>query len=158
MQHSVYLSLGSNIRPHENIPRALKAISEKLTLLQVSSAWVTKAVGTNGPDFLNLAVHVLTELDQPELKEEILGRIEDDLGRIRSADKYAPRTIDIDIILFDDQVIDSNLWKLDYLILPFSELIPDFLLPANGKPLIELAAEIRSRSSAIKLAKIPNSN
>ena len=128
MQHSVYLSLGSNICPYENIPRALEAISEKLTLLQVSSAWITKAVGTNGPDFLNLAVHVLTELDQNELKENILTSIEDDLGRIRTADKNAPRTIDLDIILFDDQVIDPNLWKLDYLILPISELIPNFIV------------------------------
>jgi len=158
MQHSVYLSLGSNIRPHENIPKALKVISEKLTLLQVSSAWITKAVGTNGPDFVNLAVHILTELDQVELKEEILIRIEDDLGRIRTADKNAPRPIDLDIILFDDQVIDSNLWKLDYLILPFSELIPHFSPSPAGKPLIEQATEIRSRSSATKLAQFPNSN
>lgn len=158
MQHSAYLSLGSNIRPQENIPKALKDISENLTLLQVSSAWITKAVGTNGPDFINLAVHVLTEMDQNELKENILTSIEDDLGRIRTADKNAPRTIDLDIIIFDDHVIDSNLWKLDYLILPFSELIPSFSLSPNSKTLIELAAEIRSNSSATRLDQFPTLN
>ncbi len=156
MQHSAYLSLGSNIHPQENIPRALKGISENLTLLQVSSAWITNAVGTNGPDFINLAVHISTDLDQNALKENILTCIEDDLGRIRTADKNAPRTIDLDIIIFDDNVIDSNLWKLDYLILPFSELIPDYSPFPDGKPLIELATEIRSRSSATKLERFPN--
>jgi len=156
MQHSAYLSLGSNIQPHINIPKALKMLSEQLTLLEVSSAWHTKAVGTSGPDFVNLAAHVLTYFDLKDLKRNVLYKIETDLGRVRTLDKFAPRPIDLDITLFDGNLLDANLCNLDYLILPLSELLPLFVYPPCGKTLRNLAGEIRAGSSAATLDEFPD--
>ncbi len=156
MLHSVYLSLGSNIRPQENIPRALQQLSGQLSLLETSSAWHTKAIGTTGPDFVNMAVHIQTELSLYALKDDVLCKIEEGLGRVRTDNKYAPRPIDIDITLFDGEVIDSNLNHLDYLILPLSELLPDFSPTPGGITMQELATSVRTESLAVQLPHFPD--
>jgi len=156
MQHSAYLSIGSNIYPRENIPKALRFLSARLSILHLSSAWCTEAVGTSGPDFVNMAVHVETSCRLPNLKQDILYGIEDTLGRVRSTDKYAPRPIDLDIVIFDGKVIDPNLSQLDYLILPLSELLPDFSPTSDGQTMTDLANKIKARSTASKLEPFPD--
>lgn len=64
---------------------------------------------------MNTAAWISTPLSAEELKTQVISVIENRLGRVRTADKYAPRTIDLDIILFDEQVIDDNLWTRDFL-------------------------------------------
>jgi len=157
MQHSAYLSLGSNIQPQKNIPMALKLMSELLTLVEVSSAWRTKAVGSSGPDFVNLAAHVLTDLDLSSLKDDVLYHIELRLGRVRTEDKFAPRPIDLDISIFDGEVIDPNTFKYNYLVLPLAELLPGLSLMSDGATLKDLAGELITRSSATRLADFPDS-
>ena len=155
MDHSVYLSLGSNINPRENIPQALRMLRSKTSLLQVSSAWCSKAVGTAGPDFVNLAVLLQTKYTREELKGKILYSIEDQLGRKRTADKFAPRTIDLDIIVFDGDLIDENLAHLAYLILPFSELLPGYFPPGSERSLREIAQDLEKSSSVRKISDFP---
>ena len=155
MQHSVYLSLGSNIKPEINIPKALRKLEEKLTLAEVSAAWCTRAIGTKGPDFVNLAVHIFTIFEESILKEEILCGIERQMGRIRTEDKFAPRPIDIDIILFDNQLLDENLASMSYLLLPFSELLPDFTPPTSVSTLKELSQNPDVLISAKRLQDFP---
>ncbi len=110
-QHLVCLSLGSNIAPADNLKQALELLRRELTVLAVSRAWRTPAVGSQGPDFLNAAVLVHAPQPASQLKSQVLRDIEARLGRIRGEDKYAPRTIDIDIVVDGERVVDPELWK-----------------------------------------------
>lgn len=147
--HPVCLLLGSNIRPEINLKQAVIMLNQHLPLAHVSSVWETTAVGSDGPNFLNAAVLVTTSLDVKNLKAQVLRPIETHLGRVRSADKYAPRTIDIDPILFDGEQLDDNLVKFAYVAVPAAELLPHFQLK-SGEYLKDAALRL-FRSQAIHL-------
>ena len=124
--HIACLMLGSNIRPEENLQQALSLLREQVSIQKISSVWKTLAVGSPGPDFLNAAILVQTDLDADELKDSVLRPLETKLGRVRVEDKNAPRTIDLDIIIFDDILLEDDLWHQAYLAVPISELLPDY--------------------------------
>ena len=136
--HQACISIGSNIHPVENLQKAVPLLREQVGKLQLSACYETQAVGSPGPNFLNLAVCLLTPLDAPALKKFVLAPIEQQLGRVRSSDKNAPRTIDLDIIVFDHQVVDAELWRRVYLALPVSELLPDLRHPETSSQLQRL--------------------
>ena len=99
----VFVALGSNIEPERNLREAVRLLASRCRLLAVSAVYQTQPVGkTDQPDFLNAAALIETELGAAELKTRVLQDIERALGRVRSADKNAPRTIDLDITLFND--------------------------------------------------------
>jgi len=141
--HQAYLSLGSNIQPEINLPKAIDLLSKRGTILKVSSVWETEAVGSNGPNFLNACVLFSTPLTYPELKDQITRPIEDLLGRKRTEDKNAPRTIDIDIVLFDDQSRNDKYWTLAFVVIPLAEIYPGFRNPLAHEPLTETATGLR---------------
>lgn len=68
---------------------------------------------------------------------------------MRTADKYAPRTIDLDLTLFDEQVLDDELWRRVYMALIFSELLPDLRNPLTGETLVETAQRLRGQHLAL---------
>ncbi len=148
--HEVSLLVGSNIAPEKNLTRAIQLLDEVFPIEKVSSVWETPAVGSSGPDFLNLAVLVRTSLDPQALKDQILRPIEARLGRVRTPDKFAPRTVDIDIITYDGQLLDENLWKYAYRAVPVSELLPWFHSEKSGETLHEAARRL-SHTTPIKL-------
>lgn len=125
-EHRIYLGLGSNIDPVENISRAIELLTRSVTIQAMSSTWETPAVGSPGPNYLNLAIEVNSALAPDELKEKVLRKIESQLGRQRSSDKNAPRTIDIDILIADGKQIEPALCQHAYLAVPLAELIPNF--------------------------------
>jgi 2-amino-4-hydroxy-6-hydroxymethyldihydropteridine diphosphokinase len=141
--HLAYLSIGSNIEPLRNIPRAIALLREHSPGLALSARYETKAVGNAGPNFINLAVCLTTPLDAAALKRDVLAPIEKALGRVRTADKYAPRTIDLDITLFDGQVVDQELWKRFHLAAPLAELLPGFKNPQTGETLEAVALRLK---------------
>jgi 2-amino-4-hydroxy-6-hydroxymethyldihydropteridine diphosphokinase len=155
----VYLIVGSNINPESNIRLALEYLCAVpgINIIRISSIWKTRPVGTRSDDFLNLAIHLESTMNEVELKELILCEIEEKMGRIRVEDKFAPRPIDLDIVIFDGQILDQNLFKHDYLILPFSELLPQLESPTHGITLKVLAATIKPFSTAqtVPIPKIP---
>ena len=120
------LLLGSNIDPEKNIPLALHSLRQSplIQVEQISSIWQTAAVGSEGADFLNVAVKVLVNCEYDCLKQMILSEIEKELGRVRTEDKNAPRTIDLDVVVYNQRMMDDNLFEWDHLILPVSELMP----------------------------------
>ena len=126
-KHMVYLGLGSNIQPETYLPRAIDCLKKMLKVVQVSSIWQTRAVGSEGPDFLNAVIGISTELKPEELKEQVAQKIEDELGRVRTEDKYAPRTIDIDLLVYDTQIIDEEIWEYAHLAVPLAELLPELM-------------------------------
>jgi 2-amino-4-hydroxy-6-hydroxymethyldihydropteridine diphosphokinase len=136
------LLLGSNIDPEVNIPRAVALLNLRLEVEDVSQVWFSPAVSSHGPDFLNAAVLVRTDLQPGALKQQVLRAVEDRLGRVRSADKYAPRPIDIDIVAWDCQVTDPDVWAYAHAALPVSEVLPCEAVSAAGEPLAQVARRL----------------
>src|SRR5258707_8920278 len=100
--HLAYLNLGSNIQPETNLPKAVKLLSEYGEILQVSKVWESEPIGTKGSNYLNACLLFKSSFNQTELKTIVIHPIEVRLGRKRSSDKFAPRPMDIDIVLFDN--------------------------------------------------------
>lgn len=138
--HRVCLLLGSNIRPEENLPRAVELLAGRIQLLACSHAWQTSAVGSPGPDFLNAALLAQTTLPARALKQQILRPVEAQLGRVRTSDKNAPRTLDVDIVAWDGRVSDSDLWQRVHMAVPVAELLPGLM--HAGEPLHTVAARL----------------
>ena len=130
--HLACLLAGSNIHPEQYLPLAIEQLQKLMTLLRVSRVWESAPVGTAGPNFLNAAILAQTPLDQNDLKTGIIAPLEAKLGRVRTPDKNAPRTIDLDIILYDGQVIDLPLWRFAHRAVPVAELLPDLRSEAGG--------------------------
>jgi 2-amino-4-hydroxy-6-hydroxymethyldihydropteridine diphosphokinase len=148
-KYQACLLLGSNIRPEDHIPLAVDLLQKQLSVLQASSVWETTAVGSDGPNFLNAALLVSTSLGINALKERVLHPIEAQLGRVRSRDKNAARTIDIDMLIFDGQTLDSTLWNYAYRAVPAAELLPE-TLSGTGEKLKDAAARLY-RTGQIRL-------
>ena len=144
--HRVYLSIGSNIEPEAHFPKAIQMLKDYGRVQTVSNVWESHAVGTDGPDFLNACVLFLSNLQPYDLKEQIVRPIEASLGRVRYADKNAPRTIDLDIVLFDETPINVEFWAYAFVIVPLAELIPDFAHPVSGEKLSRVAGQLRGQT------------
>ncbi len=147
--HQAYVMLGSNIDPVENTRRAIEMLAKRVQLLAVSTCWETHSIGYDGPNFINAAVWIGVDLGQEELKQRVLGVIEQALGRTRTANKNAPRTIDLDIVIFDDQVVDPNLWQQAHIAAPMAELLPELPNPGTGRMLKDVAEELRATAYAV---------
>lgn len=145
------IGLGSNIEPEENLPAAVQALASKAKLVALSSAWQTPAVGGGGPDFLNAAAELHTQLDAAALKAQVLAPIEASLGRRREQDPNAPRTIDLDILIFNDVVLDQDIWRFAHLAVPLAEIGLEAREPGSNRPLQEIAAKFKSRGDIQRL-------
>lgn len=139
--HQVCLLLGSNLQPEKNIVLGVDMLSLLGEITRISSVWETPSVGSAGPDFLNLAVLMNTPLEADELKEKILRPLEAQIGRVRSADKNAPRPIDIDIIIFDGQLLDAELWHYAHRAVPVAEIYPEYRSD-RGETLSSVASQL----------------
>ena len=147
--HHAYILLGSNISPLENLRKAIDHLRSQCTMLALSNVWENAAIGSPGPNYLNLAISITTPLIAKDLKSNILSPIETLLGRVKSKDKNSPRTIDLDIVIFDNHVMENELWMQLYIALPMSELIPDLINPVNGRTLSEIAESLHRNHWAI---------
>jgi 2-amino-4-hydroxy-6-hydroxymethyldihydropteridine diphosphokinase len=127
----VYVSIGSNIERERNIDGALRALAAAYGKLQQSSVYESAAVGFDSAPFYNLVVGFQTD-DSPLAVQETLHRIEDSQGRLRT-DALAARTLDLDLLLYDDLVIQSG-----KLVLPRNDI--DRYAFVLG-PLAEIAGE-----------------
>ena len=141
--HLAYLSLGSNIQPEKNLVRAIQLLQEQGGIESISSAWESKSVGADGPNYLNACIAFATRRSWPALKEEVILSIELQLGRKRTENKYAPRTMDIDIILFDDQSCDEKSWEKAFVVVPLAEIYPCYQNPLTNESIRETAARLR---------------
>ena len=144
-----YIAVGSNIRPAENVPLAVKLLGEKVEVVAVSRFYRTRALRRpEQADYRNGVVAVRTSMTPRELRDEVLRPIEAALDRKRSVDKYAPRTMDLDLILFGDEVVreagltlpDDDLRARPFVAVPLLELAPELVLPDDGARLADLPA------------------
>ena len=144
------ISLGSNIEPEKNLLLAIKMLAKETSILNRSSIWQTPAIGSDGPDYLNTAVLIESHLPIDSLKVQILSAIEEKLGRIRTPDKNADRTIDLDVLMYDGECRDEELWNQVHIAVPASELFPDFRNLRSGETLAQVAQHLFDGSSLIK--------
>ena len=143
--HKAYLNLGSNIQPEINLVRAIQGLSECGEVRGVSNAWESQSVGKLAPNYLNACVLFLSPLSKFDLKEKIVRPIEAKLGRVRSEDKYIPRTIDIDIILFDDQLQKDSFWNDAFVVIPLAEIYPEYQNPITRKFITETSTQLQEK-------------
>ena len=128
MPHEVVIGLGSNIDPEANLEQAVLELKSRFKVSKRSQWTRTKPIGIQDqPDFYNGALLMETELEQQSLKKE-LKRIEDILGRDRSLPKFGPRTIDLDILIWNKKVVDEDYYVRDFLRKGVEEIIPDLEL------------------------------
>jgi 2-amino-4-hydroxy-6-hydroxymethyldihydropteridine diphosphokinase len=152
----VYLSLGSNIRKEQNLPAAVRMLRKMGRVVAVSAVYETAPRGTmQQPSFFNAAVLLETPHGPTQIKDELIATIERALDRQRQADRNAPRTIDIDIALFNDEVLDyvpadgrprhipdPDLLLSVHAIVPMAEIAPDKHHPETGQLLSVIAAQL----------------
>ena len=126
--NTMIIAVGSNIKPEENVRLAREAIAGSMELV-AESAWIrTKPIGfTDQPDFLNCAFLVRTGMECEEAKEWLKG-VEKRLGRVRTRNRYGPRTIDLDIVVWNGRVIDDDVYLRDFLKGAVQELLPELTL------------------------------
>lgn len=150
---TVYISIGSNIDPDVHIPEALRALRECSGLegLCVSSFYVSEALDRpDQPCYRNGVARFNTSIEPEMLRADVLRRIEHECGRVREIDLYAPRTLDLDIILFGDRIIstdvmtipDPAIWKHVFVTIPLLEIEPGLQIPGRNAALSELASGI----------------
>ncbi|GLQ86600.1 2-amino-4-hydroxy-6-hydroxymethyldihydropteridine diphosphokinase [Dyella flagellata] len=141
----VYLSLGSNQEPHRYLRAALDELHARFGELDISPAYRSSAVGFDGPDFINLAVGLDTDL-APISLNEWLHALEDRHGRRRDVPRYASRTLDVDIVLYDELVTQGP----GHLDIPRKELQHAFVL----KPIADIAPQLRHPVSGRTMAEL----
>lgn len=153
MSTRAFIAIGSNIDAERNVTAALELLGRLLRIVAVSSFYRTPALGAPGsPDFLNGLVEIETELEPRELKRLVLQEVESKLGRERGDDPNAPRSIDLDLVLYGDLVSDEEGLVLPapeivdraFVALPLLELEPDLVLPGTDQSLREIAAGLSS--------------
>jgi len=144
------VSLGSNIEPERHLPRAVAAL-RRLGAEAVSNVYQNPARGGRPQaDFLNAAVLLNTRLDPAALRAA-LRELEADLGRVRTDDKYAPRNIDLDLLLLGDRSVvledlilpDPELLTTPHLAIPAAEVAPAAVHPQSGETLQAIAERLR---------------
>lgn len=111
----VIIGVGSNIEPEKNITLAEYTLANKFNFIAKSNFIKTAPIGyTDQDDFINGAFKIETDLNREALRKE-LKNIEDKLGRVRTENKNGPRTIDLDIAVYDGIIIDDDYYKRDFL-------------------------------------------
>jgi 2-amino-4-hydroxy-6-hydroxymethyldihydropteridine diphosphokinase len=160
----VYVAAGSNVEPEKNLARALDELERAFGDLAISPAYRNRAVGFEGADFINLVVGFKTA-DVPAQVKQTLERIEALCGRSRSAPKWGPRTMDLDILMYDQVVSDEpglilprpDLLRRAFMLKPLADLAPDLQHPTQHHTIGELWAEFASADHALVAVTIPRS-
>lgn len=137
-----YLSLGSNVEPERHLRAAIAALRARFGDVVVSPVYRVPAVGFDGPDFLNAAAIVDSDLD-PLALTDWLHEVERDNGRVRGPVKFDDRTLDIDLVYFDDLVLDTPKLPRDelrhaFVLRPLADIAPEFVDPVRGVSLAAL--------------------
>lgn len=141
----VYVAAGSNVDPEKYLSAALRGMAATFGPLTSSPAYRNRAVGFEGADFINLVVGFRTGLLVHEVRQR-LQEIEAACDRLPGAPKWAPRTMDLDILLFGELVSDEpglviprpDLIKRPYMLKPMADIAPDVRHPTLSKTMREL--------------------
>jgi 2-amino-4-hydroxy-6-hydroxymethyldihydropteridine diphosphokinase len=151
-----FITLGSNIEPQRNLRQAVQLLRQNCTVLRCSSVYRTAPQGfTDQADFLNMAVQIETQLTPLAFKQQVIAAIEQALGRVRDPrNKNAPRTIDLDIALWNQEVMDygerpwhipdPDILRFAHVTVPLAELAPDYVHPETGTTLGHIVSQLNT--------------
>ncbi len=134
-----FIGVGSNIEPEANIRSGITAMKKHFSNLSVSTIYESSAVGFAGDNFLNLIVAIETDLGAAELQDK-LHEIEAEFGRVRGGQRYVSRTLDLDLLLYDDLVVDEqdlqlpreDVTKFAFVLKPLAEIAGSLTHPVSG--------------------------
>lgn len=144
-----WLSLGSNQSPETHLAAALRELRDRFGDLVVSPVYRTRAVGFDGPDFLNLAVGLDSDLDAVAL-DAWLHALEDRHGRLRDGPRFSSRTLDVDLVLYGDLVLEGpghlrlprpDLVEHAFVLKPMADIAPELVHPLRDATLARLWAD-----------------
>ena len=161
---TVYISIGSNVHPEQHIRSCLRALVLEFDHLELSPIYQNPAEGFDGDDFLNLVASFETNDSAPAVARK-LSLLENLLGRLRVGEKFGPRALDIDILLYGDEVIKfgkyafprDELVKYPFMLKPLIDIAPALTHPETREPFIELWRELSNKKhtlTEIKLNKV----
>ena len=157
----VYLGIGSNIDPEENLRLGIRELRRVFGEIKLSAVYASAAIGFEGADFLNMVVGLQSD-DSPGAIQDQVELIHDLAGRERGAGKFSSRPLDIDLLLYDDQVVDEPALKLprcdvleySFVLRPLAELDPDLVHPQTGKTMIEHWQGFDAGSHPLRLVNV----
>ncbi|MEL6711156.1 MAG: 2-amino-4-hydroxy-6-hydroxymethyldihydropteridine diphosphokinase, partial [Pseudomonadota bacterium] len=136
MTETIWVSIGSNIEPDKHIRAAIHDLRHQFGTVTPSPVYQTPASGFAGEDFYNLVAGFDTDLPLTELQRR-LRQIEADNGRVRTAEKFSARTLDIDVMLYGDQISDNHgkpvpspeILEYAFVLKPLADIIPQQKYP-----------------------------
>lgn len=136
---TIYISLGSNINREQNTRSGVQAMQKQFGPLVLSSVYESESVGFVGDAFYNMVISAQTSLDVHEVNQQ-LRDIEDAHGRDRSGPKFSSRSLDLDLLLYDDLVLDekglvlprAEILKNAFVLWPLAEIAPGLKHPLSG--------------------------
>ena len=158
---TAYLGIGSNVDARTNVASGIAGLREAFGRVELSPVYQTSSFGFEGPDFINLVARIETDMGPLDLKE-FLHALEDRHQRNREAPKFSDRTLDIDILLYDDLYLISPALELPhgeilsaaYVLKPLADLAPDLLHPVCRKTIAELWQAFSPRNAKLKLIEL----
>lgn len=160
-----HIGIGSNVEPEAHVRRVLRELRERFGQLQVSPAYGSPAVGFEGDDFLNLVIGLDTDLSPEQLLQE-LRALEDAHGRDRTAPKFGPRPLDLDLLTYGDltgqvagkQLPHPDIQKYPFVLRPMAELAPDALVPGTTETFSGLRERLRLDESGLHKIHLARDN
>lgn len=156
----VFVGVGSNVDPEMNFVRAIREMDARFGSVRRSRVLRTEAVGFDGDDFLNMVVSWRTDMALDDLMAA-LGEIEVLCGRSRNDTRFGPRTMDLDLLLYGDEIHDTpplprpEIVEYGFVLGPLAELSPMRKHPIVGKTFQELWLEKRDDMPAMETVSMP---
>jgi 2-amino-4-hydroxy-6-hydroxymethyldihydropteridine diphosphokinase len=157
-----WLGLGSNVNAESHIRAGINALKKDFLNVSLSPVYTSRSVGFDGEDFINLVARVETDM-QPLALRQYLRELEDSYGRKRDVPKFSDRSLDIDILLYDDLVILSpvleipraEIMKFSHVLKPLADLEPDLVHPTQLRSMADIWESSGMDGESLKLLQLP---
>jgi 2-amino-4-hydroxy-6-hydroxymethyldihydropteridine diphosphokinase len=148
-----YISIGSNIEPLRYIRSSIRTLREYYDKLILSSVYETEAVGFEGDNFYNLVVGFDTEMEVDKVISS-LKQIENDNNRQRTSERFSARTLDLDLLLYDNFIVKDEILKYAFVIMPLAEIAPRSVHPVTKQSYRYLAQAFDTAEQAIWIVDV----